>query len=197
MPVRPRGDRQSCHRGSRLHARRSWGCNRHAARRHHGGVTRDRAARGPSAPLPGLSRRGGDTSPVITDVEPTSEDLDKVVGSLETSWTATITVRRQSQEDVGYREIYVSLDDALLTILQHGDAITREIAPGAHRLQANNTLFWKTLDVTLGVGEHASFTAVNRAGFGTYSVLAFFFGFLGAGPFYLTFEREGLGTHGP
>jgi hypothetical protein len=27
-------------------------------------------------------------------------------------------------------------------------------------------------------------------------VLAFFFGFLGAGPFYLTFERETPGAHG-
>ncbi len=38
--------------------------------------------------------------------------------------------------------------------------------------------------------------AINRAGRATYSVLAFFIGFLGAGPFYLTFEREGTGAHG-
>lgn len=130
--------------------------------------------------------------PVLTDVEPTVEDLDGIVGELQQSWTATITVRRQSPDDVGYREIIVKLDGELLAILHHGDAITREITPGPHRLEANNTLFWKTLDVTVGVGEHASFKAVNRAGWGTYSVLAFFIGFLGAGPFYLTFEREEL-----
>ena len=134
-------------------------------------------------------------APVTTDINPTSADLDQIVGELEKSWTATITVRRQSKEDVGYREIYISLDGTLLGILQHGDSITRDITPGPHRLQANNTLFRKTLDFTLAVGEHASFTAVNRAGFGTYSVFAFFIGFLGAGPFYLTFEREGLGTN--
>lgn len=134
--------------------------------------------------------------PIVTEVEPTEKDIENVVRDLEQSWTAAITVRRQSKEDVGYREIFVSLDGESLGILRHGDVITRETTPGAHRLQAHNTLFWKTLEVTLAVGEHASFMAVNRAGRGTYSVLAFFIGFLGAGPFYLTFEREGAGAHG-
>jgi hypothetical protein len=133
---------------------------------------------------------------VTADIEPTSEDIARLVGELEKSWTATITVRRKSPEDVGYREIFVSLDGHWLPVLHHGDEITREIVPGAHRLQADNTLFRKTLDFTLAVGEHASFTTVNRAGWGTYSVLALFFGFLGAGPFYLTLERETLGANG-
>jgi hypothetical protein len=113
-----------------------------------------------------------------------------VIRELQESWTASITVRRQSKEDVGYREIHVLLDGEKIGILQHGDTLTREVNPGTHRLQAHNTLFKKTLDFTLGVGEHASFTAVNRAGWGTYSVWAFWIGFLGAGPFYLTLERE-------
>lgn len=135
-------------------------------------------------------------TPVVTDVEPTEEDIDDIVRDLEKSWTALITVRRQSKEDVGYREIYVSLDGESLGILRHGEAITRETTPGPHRLQAHNTLFWKTLEFTLAVDEHARFIAINRAGFGTSSVLAFLIGFLGAGPFYLTFEREALGAHG-
>jgi hypothetical protein len=134
---------------------------------------------------------------VVTDVEPTTQDIERVVRSLEQSWTATITVRRQSPNDVGYREIFVSLDGESLGVLHHGDSITRETTPGPHRLRAHNTLFWKTLDVRLMVDEHARFMAVNRAGWGTYSVLAFLIGFLGAGPLYLTFEREDQGTHGP
>ena len=134
--------------------------------------------------------------PVLTEIEPSEKDIDDIVHDLEKAWTATITVRRQSKEDVGYREIYVSLDGASLGILQHGEVITRETTPGPHRLRAHNTLFWKTLEFTLAVDEHARFIAINRAGFGTYSVLAFFMGFLGAGPFYLTFERENLGAHG-
>jgi hypothetical protein len=130
--------------------------------------------------------------PVLTDVEPTTQDLDDVIHELQKSWTATITVRRQSKEDVGYREIFVLLDGERIGILQHGDTLTRDVEPGTHQLQAHNTLFKKTLEFTLGVGEHASFTAVNRAGWGTYSVWAFWIGFLGAGPFYLTLEREGV-----
>jgi hypothetical protein len=134
--------------------------------------------------------------PVATEIEPTEKDIDDVVHDLEKSWTAVITVRRQSKEDVGYREIFVSLDGQSLGMLHYGDAITRQTTPGRHRLRAHNTLFWKTLEFTVAVDEHARFIAINRAGFGTYSVLAFFFGFLGAGPFYLTFERERTGTDG-
>jgi hypothetical protein len=131
--------------------------------------------------------------PVLTDLEPTEQDIDDIVDQLERSWKATITVRRQSKEDVGYREIFVSLDGESLGILRHGEVIRRETTPGPHRLRAHNTLFWKTLEFTLGVDEHARFIAINRAGFATYSVLAFF---MGGGPFYLTFERETLGAHG-
>jgi hypothetical protein len=127
---------------------------------------------------------------VSTDVEPTPQDIDRVIRSLEQSWTATITVRRQSPQDVGYREIFVSLDGESLGVLHHGDAITRETTPGPHRLRAHNTLFWKTIEFTLLVGQHARFMAINQAGWGTYSALAFFIGFLGAGPLYLTFEQE-------
>ncbi|MGE0444477.1 MAG: hypothetical protein AB7P99_04560 [Vicinamibacterales bacterium] len=122
-----------------------------------------------------------------TDIEPTTGDLDHIVKELQESWKATITVRRQSRADIGHREIYLSLDDKELGILRHGEELTQEIEPGAHRLKAHNTLFRKTLDFTIGVGEHASFRTINRAGFGTYSVLAFF---LGGGPIYLTLERE-------
>ena len=124
-----------------------------------------------------------------TDIEPTAQDLDEIIQDLKKSWTAAITIRRKSKEDVGYREVFVSLDGERLGILQHGDEITRDIEPGTHRLQAHNTLFWKTVEFTLGVGEHASFAAVNRAGWGTYSVWAFLLGFLGAGPLYLTLDR--------
>ena len=107
-----------------------------------------------------------------------------------------ITVGRQSVEDVGYREIMLSLDGEAIGTLRYGQAITVETAPGAHRPRAHDTLFWKTLEFMLVVGEHASFIAVNRAGWGTYSALAFLVGFLGAGPLYLTFEREDAASDG-
>jgi hypothetical protein len=123
----------------------------------------------------------------VAPVEPTAEDIGKVMDDLKKSWPATITVRRQSKQDIGYRDIYVMLDTEEIAILHAGDEVTREVQPGPHRLKVHNTLFRKTLDVTLAPGEHATFRVINRAGFGTYSVFAFF---VGGGPIYLTFERE-------
>jgi hypothetical protein len=99
---------------------------------------------------------------------------------------ARITVRRDSPEDAGFREVFVSLDGKELAILRHGESVTTEIPPGPHRLRAHNTLFWKTFDLVLKPGEHARFLAVNRSGFGTFSLLFL----LGAMPVYLTLERE-------
>jgi hypothetical protein len=136
------------------------------------------------------------TSVPITVPEPTRQDLDRLIRDLERSWVATVTVRRQSPSDVGYREIFVSIDGGPPALLRHGDSLTREVTPGPHRLEAHNTLFRKKLQVTLLAGEHATFSTVNRAGWGTYSPLAFFIGFLGAGPFYLDFVRDGDAPRG-
>jgi hypothetical protein len=99
----------------------------------------------------------------------------------------TITIARNASTDVGHREIFVALDGQSIGILRHGDSITKQIDAGHHRLRAHNTLIWKTLEFELQPGEHARFTAINKAGWGTYSVLAW----IGAGPIYLTFERAG------
>ena len=98
---------------------------------------------------------------------------------------ATVTVARTDKGDVGHREIFVSLDGERLGILRHGETISHPIAPGHHTIRAHNTLFFKKLDFDAQPGEEVRFTAVNRAGWGSYSVLAW----IGAGPLYLTFER--------
>ena len=99
---------------------------------------------------------------------------------------AFITVSRKAPDDVGFREVYVSVDGEQIAILKNGEAITHELPAGPHRLRAHNTLFWKTHDVVLRPGEHARFTVANRAGWGTFGFLMV----LGASPLYLTFERE-------
>jgi len=123
-----------------------------------------------------------------TPPEPLQADLDRVIDDLQKDWTSTVTVMRQSSEDIGYREIIVSLDGESLAVLHLGDVVTRDVQPGKHRLLVHNTLFRKTIDFTVMVGENAVFKTVNKAGFLTYSVLAFF---LGGGPIYLSVEREG------
>ena len=96
-----------------------------------------------------------------------------------------ITVSRQSPDDVGFREIFVSVDGDPIGILQHGEALTTELPAGPHRIRAHNTLFWKTHEIVVHPGEHVRFEAINRAGWGTFGMLFI----LGAMPVYLTFER--------
>ena len=99
---------------------------------------------------------------------------------------ATLTIARRSPTDVRVRQVYVSLDGRTIAELLFGQSVSVDVAPGAHRLRAHNTLVWKTLDCTLNPGEHAHFEVVNRPGFGTYAMLSL----LGSGPIYLSFERS-------
>jgi hypothetical protein len=99
---------------------------------------------------------------------------------------ARLTVTRQSPEDVKIRQLVVSVDGERAGTLLYGDSLTRELEAGAHRLRIHNTLVWKTIHFELRGGEHARFTAVNRAGFGTYSMI----GLLGVGPLYVSIRPE-------
>ena len=100
--------------------------------------------------------------------------------------TARITVSRQSPDDVRIRQLVVSIDGKTTATILYGESMTREVEPGPHRLRVHNTLVWKTVDLELNPGDHARFTVVNRAGFGTYWMV----GLLGAGPLYLTIRRD-------
>jgi len=68
------------------------------------------------------------TPSVGTTAEPAPGEIDRMLGELEASWKATITIRRQAPNDVGYREIFVSLDDERLELLlMHGDLRARRL----------------------------------------------------------------------
>ena len=99
---------------------------------------------------------------------------------------ARITVARQAEDDLRIRQLVVSIDGEKVATLLYGESVTRELPPGPHRLRVHNTLVWKTIDLELAAGEHARFTAVNLAGFGTVSML----GLLGAGPLYVRVVRD-------
>ena len=105
---------------------------------------------------------------------------------LRADQVATITVSRQSPDDAGIREIFVSVDSEQIAVLKNGEAVTHDLPAGPHRIRVHNTLFWKTYHLVLQPGEHARFTATNKAGWGSFGLLIM----LGAAPLYLTFERE-------
>lgn len=97
-----------------------------------------------------------------------------------------LTVIRNSPDDIGTREVFVALDGQELAILRHGESVTREIPPGSHELRAHNTLFRKRDSFSVGPGQEARYRVVNRPGWGTMAMMSV----LGAGPLYLTLERD-------
>ena len=97
-----------------------------------------------------------------------------------------ITVSRASPDDVQQRQIIVKLDGERIAELMYGQSVTRTAAPGHHRLRVDNTWNWKTLEFDLAPGEDLKFRTVSRAGRFTW----FLVGTLGAGPMYVSIERE-------
>jgi len=99
---------------------------------------------------------------------------------------ARLTVARTSPDDVGQRQIVLTLDGRPLATLLFAESVTREIAPGLHRLRAHNTLVWKTVEFDAAPDERLRFLTVNRAGLGSMALVAL----LGVGPLYVTIERQ-------
>jgi hypothetical protein len=98
---------------------------------------------------------------------------------------AVLTVERRDPADVRIRQVVVSLDGQAFATLLFGQTATRPIPPGAHRLRVHNTLLWKNVTFDAAPGDHVRFSAVNRAGPGSLTLLAL----LGAGPLYVSVER--------
>jgi hypothetical protein len=98
---------------------------------------------------------------------------------------ARLTVERTSPDDVGTRQVVLTLDNVPFATLLFGGRASKEIAPGHHRLRAHNTLVWKTIEFDAKSGEHLKFATVNRAGLGSAALIAL----LGVGPLFVTLER--------
>ena len=81
--------------------------------------------------------------------------------------------------------ITMSLDGEPIARLMAGRSATREIEPGHHRLRANNTLMWKTVEFDVAPGEHVRFVASNRSGSLT-TIMAI----IGTGWFYVDLTQE-------
>ncbi len=99
---------------------------------------------------------------------------------------ATLTLSRQAPDDVGIRQVVISLDGKELAVLLNGQSVTTVVPSGEHRMRLHNTLVWKNIPLDLKPGEHARFMVTNRAGWGTFAMVAT----LGVGPIYLKVERQ-------
>ncbi len=98
---------------------------------------------------------------------------------------ASVTITRRSQEDFKQRQLVVWLDGEKLGDLMFGDAFSRDVHPGPHKLRVSNTLVWKTVEFDAKPGEQVRFEAINRPGRVTYPMLVM----LGVGPLYVTLRR--------
>ena len=101
---------------------------------------------------------------------------------------AMIVLARTSSDDVGIREIYVSIDGTEVGVLRPGDRVTRQVSPGRHVVKAHNTLFRRTREVDLSAGETAEYLAINKAGGGAFG-MSMLMAVLGVGALNLEFER--------
>ncbi len=97
-----------------------------------------------------------------------------------------LTVHRTSPEDVKVRQVILSLDDEKIATLLFGQTCSLEILPGRHRLRANNTLVWRTVEFDAPAGAQVRYSCVNRAPPGLYYLLFIF----GVAPLFVTLERE-------
>lgn len=97
-----------------------------------------------------------------------------------------ITVRRASPEDAQQRQVIVKLDGADIGELMFGETLTVSVAAGHHKLKVDNTWNSKTMDLEVNAGDHVRLQTVNRMGKLTWFLVSLF----GAGPMYVSVERE-------
>ena len=99
---------------------------------------------------------------------------------------AKLIIERNSPEDIKQRQVIVKLDGEWIGDLLFGKSVARDIEPGRHKLKVDNTWNRKTIEFDAAPGEELKFRTVNRAGGCTWFLVAS----LGAGPMYVSIERE-------
>lgn len=85
-----------------------------------------------------------------------------------------LTIHRTSPDDCKDRQVIFSLDGRRVGQLLFGQTLTIDIEPGRHRLRANNTLVWKTVELHAPAGTHVHYTCINYAPRGMFYMLAMF-----------------------
>ena len=74
---------------------------------------------------------------------------------------AQLTITRHGAADFQDRQVYLFVDEEPWGKVRYGTAVTRDIAPGRHRVRAFNTLFSHTIEVDALPGEHVRVHCTN------------------------------------
>ena len=74
---------------------------------------------------------------------------------------AQLTITRHGASDFQDRQVYLFVDEEPWGKVRYGTAVSREIAPGRHRVRAFNTLFSDTIEVDALPGEHVRLHCTN------------------------------------
>lgn len=78
--------------------------------------------------------------------------------------TAVIVVRRESEQDIKIRELYVRVDDGEEHTLLFSQTLELELPPGQHTIKATNRLYTQKQTFTLEPGQQLEFDANNIPG---------------------------------
>jgi hypothetical protein len=74
---------------------------------------------------------------------------------------AQLTITRHGASDFQDRQVYLFVDEEPWGKVRYGTTVSREIAPGRHRVRAFNTLFSHTIEVNALPGEHVRLHCTN------------------------------------
>ena len=74
---------------------------------------------------------------------------------------ALLTVTRNSAADFQDRQVFLFVDGEAWGKVKYGRPMTREIAPGHHKVRAFNTLFSHTIEIDAVPGEHVRLRCTN------------------------------------
>lgn len=75
--------------------------------------------------------------------------------------SAQLTITRNTSGDFQDRQVFLYVDGELWGKVKYGKPVTREIAPGRHKVRAFNTLFSHTIEVDAQSGEHVRLRCSN------------------------------------
>lgn len=78
-----------------------------------------------------------------------------------TQTPARLTITRNHPHDFQDRSVRIWVDDERWDNLRYGKSLSREIAPGHHRVKAHNTLLGTTLEFDASPGEEVRVKCQN------------------------------------